>query len=98
MPQPYNRSLPPGVPGEDFARREDAWKSTSPAVTQLAIQWFQLAIQWFQLAIQFFGASQFFLGEVLDKHPLKRRLVVEAMRFGYGLTSQPPVPGVDATS
>ncbi len=54
MPQPYNRSLPPGVPGEDFARREDAWKSTSPAVTQLAIQWFQLAIQWFQLAIQWF--------------------------------------------
>jgi hypothetical protein len=38
------------------------------------------------------------LGEVLEKYPSKRRLVVEAMRFGYRLASQPPVPSVDATN
>jgi hypothetical protein len=52
MPQPYNRSLPPGVPGEDFERRKDASESRSWAVTQPAIQLFQPAIQWFQPEIQ----------------------------------------------
>jgi hypothetical protein len=54
MPQPYSRSLPPGTPGEDFARRKDAWESTGQAVTQPAIQLFQRAIRLFQRAIQWF--------------------------------------------
>jgi hypothetical protein len=52
MPQPYNRSLPSDVPGEDFLKREDAWESTSRAVTQPAIQLFQPEIQLSQREIQ----------------------------------------------
>jgi len=52
MPQPYNRSLLPGVPGEDFERGKDAWESRSVAVTQPAIHWFQPARQLLQQEIQ----------------------------------------------
>ena len=54
MPQPYNRSLPPGVPGEDFERREDACESIPRAVTHPGIQLFQRARRLFQRAIQLF--------------------------------------------
>jgi hypothetical protein len=63
MPQPYNRSLLPGVPGEDFERGKDAWESRSLAVTQPAIHLFQPAIQLFQ------PASQLFQPEIQWSHP-----------------------------
>jgi hypothetical protein len=55
---PYNRSLPPGVPGEDFAKKKTSGKSTSLAMTQPpviqppVIQLFQREIQLFQREIQ----------------------------------------------
>ena len=35
---------------------------------------------------------------MLNNCHLERRLVFETMRFGYRLTSQPPVPCVDAAN
>jgi hypothetical protein len=65
MPQPYNRSLPPGVPGEDFIRREDACESIPTAVNHPGIQLFQRARQLFQPARQLFQpTSQLFQREI----------------------------------